>query len=391
MSPWLWDASLTIEDVVRGSGASRVPYAVAVPLAFLASGTLMRWLAWQSGADPSGAGFAEAFCRWDCEWYVDIALGGYDGFPVTGERGIGNWAFFPLYPMTMRLLSYIVPLPFHVLAFAVSSLVSVATCLAAWRLLGRDRAVYAVFCAYLLAGPFSVYFTTFLTEPLFVLLGIGVLAALRRNAWLAAAALTALLSATRIVGVFMVFAIAWRMLVEHRRAGGRLRSFPAAVLSRPDWLLAIFLAPAGLFAYMLFLHLHMGDGLAFAHVQRSWAREAAWPWLHLHHALTTSWGMSWPVAGQWHALAAIAGICMGVWILWRRDVGVGAFILVCVVLPLTAGVASQVRFVATLVPFSLASGRGTMPAGAAAAAVVALHAAGYLLTVAWLANAQALI
>jgi Gpi18-like mannosyltransferase len=382
-------------DDVSAAGRRGFSHAFAFPLAFLLTGTLMRLAAWHFGTNAEDGGFVEAFCRWDCEWYAGIVADGYDRYPVQdGPRYIGNWAFFPLYPLVVKGAATVLPLPIEAVAMIVSAVLSVGTCLVAWPLLGRDRATHAIFCAFVLAGPFSMYFTTFLTESLFVLLCVAVVAACRRGDLLLAAALCALASATRIIGVFLVLLIAWRMFEEHRRDGGTLLGLPARVLSRPDWLVAIFVAPAGLFAYMLFLAMHMGDGFAFAHVQRAWNRDFAMPWQHLWQSLVNFGGGStwWPRHWQLNALAALAAIGVAIWIAARRQLGLAAFLLVSVLLPLSSGVASQVRFLTAMLPPALAA-HGPMRIGTTAAAVIVvlLHVAGLALTIAWLRGAYALI
>jgi hypothetical protein len=386
---------VVIADDVRAAGRAGFSHAIAFPLLFLLTGTLMRLVAWRFGAQAEDGSFVDAFCRWDCEWYAGIVSDGYDRFPVDdAPRYIGNWAFFPLYPMLVKGAAALLPLPLEAVAMIVSAALSFGACIAAWPLLGRDRATHAVFSAFMLAGPFSMYFTTFLTESLFVLLCVGVVAACRRGSLLAAAVLCALASATRIIGVFLVLLIAWRMFEEHRRDGGTLLGFPARVLSRPDWLVAIFIAPAGLFAYMLFLTLHLGDGFAFAHVQRSWNRDFAMPWQHLWQSLVSFGGGStwWPRHWQLNALAALAAIGVAGWMAARRQLGLAAFLLVSVLLPLSSGVASQVRFLAAMLPPALAAhGRLRIGTTAATVIVVFLHVAGLALTIAWLRGAYALI
>src|SRR5690606_5682506 len=117
--------------------------------------------------DTDAAGLADALCRWDCVWYEGIATNGYDSFPVPGERPVGNWAFFPLYPAIVAALAAIVPAPIDALAMVTSSALTIGTCILTWPMIGRDRATYALLCAFLLAGPFSTYFTIFMSEPLF--------------------------------------------------------------------------------------------------------------------------------------------------------------------------------------------------------------------------------
>ena len=72
---------------------------LAVPMALLLGGALLRYLAYASvNAQPSPQGFVDAMCVWDCYWYGDIVTHGYQAYPETlnfgGPAGIANWAFF---------------------------------------------------------------------------------------------------------------------------------------------------------------------------------------------------------------------------------------------------------------------------------------------------------
>src|SRR5690606_10871915 len=119
------------------------------------------------------AGFFKVMCRWDCEWYVRLAESGYDPFPTPRMINAGNWAFFPLYPMTIGVLRHLTGLPTLELSAAVSVLISMRTALVAWPLLGRSLRAFTLFAAFILAGPFSFYFTTFFTETLFIFLNVA--------------------------------------------------------------------------------------------------------------------------------------------------------------------------------------------------------------------------
>ena len=55
---------------------------------------------WQLPFDK--ATLAETFAAWDSGWYFDIASRGYY-YSATGESSV---AFFPLYPMTMRMVAW---------------------------------------------------------------------------------------------------------------------------------------------------------------------------------------------------------------------------------------------------------------------------------------------
>lgn len=365
-----------------------------VPAAFAVLGLLVRYLAYANTVeDASVANFADGLCRWDCGWYVRLSEEGYDPFPVPSMINAGNWAFFPLYPMLIAALRMLTGLPTMVVATAASIALSIAASRAAWPLLGKDMRAYTLFSAFLLAGPFAIYFTTFYTEVLFLTLTICVFAALQRRAYLAAGAFAALVSGTRIVGVFIVLAIVLQAWLDHRERGGSLTGFVPAVLKRTDLLVAIFIAPLGLFAYMAYLHWHIGDALAFSHVQRAWGRATGNPLVYLWNALTNfprdSW---WPTVSQQLGAAWIVGMAMTVVMAIRRQFAAALFCFVCLILPLSAGLASMLRFVVGLAPVTITA--MTLLSRSRVVHAIALGVillGGYFGTVGWLTGVLTLV
>jgi hypothetical protein len=231
---------------------------------------------------------------------------------------------------------------------AISITLSYLAVLASWPLLRGNLRAYTLFSAYLLSGPFSIYFTTFFTEVLFVLLTVCAFSALQRSNYLAAGRFAALLSATRIVGVFFTLAMVVKAFLDHRDTGGTWRNFVPAVLRRPDIVLALVLAPLGLFAYMAFLH------FSISHVQRAWGRATGNPlgflWTALNRWPETGF---WPTASQQLALAAIVGLGLTGLLAWKRYYAAALFCAICILLPMSAGMASMVRFVSALAPLAL--------------------------------------
>jgi hypothetical protein len=343
-----------VQSAARPTTSSLLPV-VMLPLAFLILGLVLRFLAFRTAlpeVDP--ARYLDEVCRWDCSWYVRMAQEGYDPYPVPGRVNAGNWAFFPLYPMLVGLVAKLVPLPTIILASIMSMLLSYVAVLVAWPLFERNLRAYALYAAYLLAGPFSFYFTSFFSETLFVLLTTWVFVALRRSAYMEAAVATSLLSATRIVGVFATLALMLQAALDYRRETGSWRGLIPAVLQRPRLLLAIFIAPTGLFAYMAYLYWLVGDGLAFSHVQRAWAREIGNPLGYFWQALTSFPDAGfWPTPAQWLALAILTGFVMVGLLAWRRQWPAFLFAFIAFALPLFAGTASMLRFVAGMAPVTI--------------------------------------
>ncbi|MDB5528349.1 MAG: hypothetical protein JWR51_1452 [Devosia sp.] len=368
---------------------SRAALIFILPLLFLVIGLALRFLAFrvaQPEADPSA--FITAMCRWDCSWYIKMAQTGYDPFPVPSRINSGNWAFFPFYPLLVGAVRLLLPFATLVTATGLSLLTTYTAAVVAWPLFDKDLRAFTLYAAFLLSGPFSFYFTSFFTEPMFVLMTTVVFVMLKRSNYLGAGLATILLSATRIVGVFATLSIVVQAALDHRASTGSWRGLVGAFLKRPNLLLAIFIAPLGLFAYMAFLNFYIGDGLAFQHVQRSWGRPFGNPLFFVWQGLTSWPDMGfWPTTSQWLAMAAVLGIVLTVVLAWRRQWAQALFAFISLTLPLFAGLASVIRFTAAMVPVTvlamqlLASRRWLFALG-----LLAILVLGYVIPLAWLGN-----
>ncbi|MFF5427885.1 MULTISPECIES: mannosyltransferase family protein [unclassified Streptomyces] len=219
--------------------------------------------------------------RWDWNHYLHIARDGY--FPDDpGARPAeedNRAAFFPGFPLTLRLAHLAVP--DWTLAGLLISLVAGAVAVVALARVARlhlpsaadgRRAVLL-----LLTSPCAVFLAVGYTEALFLAFALPAwLAALRRD-WGAAALLTACATTVRVSGLFLAAALAVHFLLT-ARAGGDLRRCP---------LLALPALPPLL--YFGYLYARTGDPLAWKHAQeRGWYRDFHTPW--------ESWGTTWEAA-----------------------------------------------------------------------------------------------
>jgi len=173
---------------------------------------------------------------WDSEYYLSIAVGGYDDprsphltpqGVMTSPQGLpaaqanpsfdtnisSNYAFFLFYPLMIRILAYplqvfgLNPIATATLAgIIISALGTLMGMLALFDLtrdsLGEDGALRAVF--YLIIFPTGFFLIQVYTEGLFVGLAFGCLAMLKRQHWSAAALLGVAATLTRAVGVALV-------------------------------------------------------------------------------------------------------------------------------------------------------------------------------------------
>lgn len=180
---------------------------------------------------------------WDSEYYLAIAVGGYDDprSPHLTPTGVStsvvdhsvvqsgssfstsislSYAFFPFYPLMIRFFAY----PLQILGMdpiatatlagvLVSALGALLAMLSLYDLtrdsLGEAGALRAAF--YLIVFPTGFFLVQVYTEGLFVGLAFACLAVLRRKQWLLAAILGVAATMTRAVGVALVIpmGIAW--------------------------------------------------------------------------------------------------------------------------------------------------------------------------------------
>jgi Gpi18-like mannosyltransferase len=225
--------------------------------------------------------------RWDAVYYYNIAVGGYQVDALA--------AFFPLFPVLVRGLSFVLggfqlsePFPIqeaasapliagivvaHSAAFIAFVLLFVLT-----RDVTGDGATAERAVLYAAIYPWAYHYATPYTEGLFLAITAGAFLAMRRRQWLLAGVLVALASATRVTGVLLVIPLiieiarAWR---SGTLSGRRSHSAAAGLL----------IAPLGLTAYIAYLWWRVGDPLAFIHAQAEWDRQRTFPLTTLYRGI----------------------------------------------------------------------------------------------------------
>lgn len=308
----------------------------------------------QESWDPGA--FVAAFCKQDCEWYASIYNDGYStDIGDEGQPTRANWAFFPAYPLLVAVVGKPLGLSAPLAGFLVSTLLTYLAALAALPLFGGRRFIYWLWVVGLFAGPFSFLFSALYTESLFVLLTLLTLVALQERNFLGAGLWAAALSATRVTGVVMTLCIVVQMLHDHLREGGTLLDWPARLLREPQLLVAMALAPLGLALFMIYLHLHTGDALAFVHIQRGWDRDLGNPLEVLYYSLTMPVSSSyWDLIRISGAVAATLGLAVSIGLVARGHVAAGLFSALALMISLAGGTMSLVRFTAGLAPIGIA-------------------------------------
>lgn len=300
------------------------------------------------------ADFVDALCQWDCKWYMGISANGYALAPHF-DTFRSDWAFFPAYPLAVWAVHALTGLSILFAGTLVSNLALLAGVWLGCRYLERTRPGQgrAAFVVLAIAGPYSFYFSTLYSEALFFLFAIAAFWLWASDRPILAGIAGALLSATRAIGVFLALAFVVDLFRRHGRAA------PRKLLEQPQHLLALLLVPVGLFAYMLFLYLQVGDALAFSHVQVAWSREFSFPlvWMvvgFLHYDLPRLFD----VAGYSYFYSACwipVGLALCLWLALRCRWMELSFALFCILVPLSTGLTSMPRYVASCPPLLFAA------------------------------------
>lgn len=254
--------------------ASHIGYVVLTFFAFFQSNRPVPTL---------GAAFGRWFVNWDAVWFVWIADHGYRfehaSKEISEERSA---AFFPLYPLLIKIVSYVTVNSFAA-AFLIAAVAQVGAFAILHRLteveIGRRSANRTLF--YLLAFPTGFFLGISYNASLFLCLALGSVYLMRRGTWWGAAALGALATATRSSALLLAVPFAYEYLRQRDFQLRRIRLDAA-------W---IALIPVGILAFALFCWWDFGDPLRFVNAQALWYRERDWPWVGVGqtlHILATS-------------------------------------------------------------------------------------------------------
>jgi Mannosyltransferase (PIG-V) len=304
-------------------------------------------------APPYGTGPHVLFTSWerfDGLWFLRIAAGGY-------ANGDGSAAFFPLYPLLIRAVSWLVG--GH--PFAASLIVSNACFAGALVLLyfltaselSETAARKAVL--YTAVFPTAFFFLAPYSEAPFLLTTVAAFWAARRGKWWLAGTCGATAAATRSLGILVVPALAIEALHQwHRPEGERSRLWPKLAWSAS--------ASLGLLGYLWYWQAKAGDFLAPLHQERTWQRVGATPWHSLHDATVFAFdhvGSRYSGYYQLDWLVTIPCILLAIYAFSRLRPAFGFYALASILVPLAfvfpgRPLLSAPRFIAVLFPIHMA-------------------------------------
>ena len=357
-----------------------MPVPWAFPLIVFAITWLLILAAWYGSAVIYGQDhpWTWHFLFKDAGFYQGIAEQGYPVRLWTGSPVADRAAFFPLFPLLIRLMSYLTGGDYPIAGLIVSVLAGAASAIGVWTLAARvrdhqvaDRAV-VLYCFF----PGAMTFGMLYSEPLAVALGAAALLALIERRWLLAGVIGAAGTAERptLIVLTVVSGVA---AVQ-------------AIWTRREWraLLAPALTPLGLLAFFGYLGHRYHDYAFWFQIEKAgWNQHIDWG-VHTFRILFwadpgTSKYRVFNVVLIIMFIAALAGIAMTV--AARLPLPVTLFgVLVVLMSVIAYGQSTKPRFV--WAGFTLFIGAAAKLPKAIYWPVVVLSAAGLIFLTGWWPN-----
>ena len=188
-----------------------------------------------------------SFGNFDGVHYLGIAQSAYDKKFTQ--------VFFPLYPIFIKLFSFLTFGNYLFAALLVSNVVFLAALVLFFRMLSEiyDLKVAMWSVLFLMAFPTSYYFVSVYSESLFLFLTVSYFYLLYKERIIFAALLGAFASATRLVGVFLVFSIKPKVRIAN--------------------ILSLLIIPLGLLSYMSYLTIVFNKPFYFISAQQVFGQE----------------------------------------------------------------------------------------------------------------------
>lgn len=224
-------------------------------------------LAWLSAANDEA--LLTNLRAWDGQWYLEIAAHGYGGVDPSMVDGYGNrhpetpLAFFPGYPLLIRLFTVVPGLGVSGAAITASLVSGVACAYGLTRLgrrVGGSHLVGLLWVALFAAAPMSIVLSMAYSEAMFCALAVWALVGVLERKWLLAGLCCAAAGVVRPTAAALIAVVGLAALITLIRR---------REVWRP-WL-AIVLAPSGMLVYLGWVAILTGaPGGYFALQQRGW-------------------------------------------------------------------------------------------------------------------------
>lgn len=220
--------------------------------------------------DNSFSGFLARINFWDAIWYKSIVTEGYPAM-ATGQA---SWAFFPLYPLTVRVFHVLLGTGIDLTGFMISNICCFISCIYSYRYImytrkNHEEAIF--YLAIMLYGVCGFYESIMYTEAMYLMFLSMCFYYMSQEKYILMGISGILMSATRNTGVFFVFAVLFFWIHQYMEQNSKpcIKEFIKKTANNESLISGTLMIPMGLFLYMFYLWKHVGDPLAFVHIQKA--------------------------------------------------------------------------------------------------------------------------
>lgn len=297
-----------------------------------------------------------SWVHWDAAWYVSIAR---DGYFFRGTEEQSSVAFFPLFPILMRVVSTAFAFADREDALIISGML-IANLSFLLCLLLIHRLTKKLFAEHpqsdhiakgaafsLMLFPTSVFFVSPYSESVFLLAVLLSFYAIEKEKWWLAGISGAFATLGRLSGVTLMLPLAVEFLRRYRKTRKNL------------WqILYLSIIPLGLVGYMFYLEQRFGEPLAFLRAMSAphWRRIPRAPWVsYIEEAqlFLTHPNNVWAMEQLLYATLFIALVLLSFRVL---PIGYAIYGLIGLLLPFSTNLVSIQRYVLAIFPGFMALG-----------------------------------
>lgn len=212
--------------------------------------------------------FLNPWTQHDAGAYLDIARNGYNG---DFNNGVGNYTWYPFYPLLIKLLSFI---GYDLAAFLISNAASFLSIVLLYILVKKElgsRSSYKT-TLYMLLFPTAFFFTAMYTESLFLMLSLLCFIFAKRGNYLYAGAAGFFASLARFQGILLFLPLAY---IYFSKIGFDIKK------ANRDFIF-LMLIPAGMLVFMMYQGLITGNAMMQFHAQeQQFGRQLVMPFSSL--------------------------------------------------------------------------------------------------------------
>lgn len=222
-------------------------------------------------ADPRIKGgkfdFLTALGQYDAQWYLKIGNKGYPKSPYgtdVNKKNVLNglaYAFFPLYPLILAFVNFPIR-NIELCAFIISNILMGANFVSLYIVLGSlyssNKALKTIFLLFFF--PFAIFYRSYFTEGLFLLLLVWFSYFLIRRRWLWSAFFLSLLFVTRPNGLFLAPLFLFYIG----------RAFSRREISLREFVIPLVISVLPFIGWLAYCWVNTGSPIYWLTIQSSW-------------------------------------------------------------------------------------------------------------------------